>query len=787
MQRINFITNFAPDDSNGGWNGVSYELYQGLSRYFDVNYVGPINPGYDKIGKTVSKLRRLAKLQGKFHFFSKRRLGQIADEVACSIDPTADFDFYHGATPWIAYDCPRPYGCFIDESFESYLAICQKPEHFLQSDLQRIYDGEAAWMKKAAHVFCGSNWAVDRAVQVYSIPNDNFRAVLVGGCADIPPQVTMPSGMNFLFISVNFIIKGGHLCAEAFQRVRQEFPEATLTFIGQCPPPEVLAMPGVHYAGFLRKTDPDEGRRFAELLSAGFALIHPTMMDANPLVLIEAGYHGCPSITTRAFGIPDLVDDGVTGYLIDPPLSVDAFVDKMLMLCRDRDLYTGMRQATREMTTTKLTWDAVTRRIADHILANPSANPMTEAKPQTTTGHGAPTPPPDPVPPDAVAGPRKRVAFVTNIPLDSFSGGFSAMNKAMFELLSLRYDVDYIGPVNPKPSFLQHAVSKALRVLGLGGDFYFFSEQRLEIIREEVESRLKDSTAEFIVFHGFTPWIHIKPSRPYIAWNDCTFWQYVHIYCEAPDFRPSDLDRLKQQEAVWLQNAQRVIFRSAWAAAQAVDHYRLDQKLVGFVGNYGFASPPAADVYAGSQDFLLVATNFQQKGGPVAVAAIKEVRQSHPAARLIIVGEHPGNEVLREPAVHYLGSLDKSDPAQQQLLDQTFANACCLIHPTHADTNPMVLIEAGYFGCPAISSRRYAIPELVVDGVSGFLMDDPSSVVELAGLMLRVLRQDEAYRAMRQQARSHMLAYYTRDAFRERLLAEIAKVATPASNRISMA
>lgn len=774
MKRINYITNFAVDDSSGGWNGLSHHVYHGLRRHFDVNYVGPINPGYDKLGQVVSKVRRMANLPGKFHFFSERRLGQIAREVSRGIDPTADFDFYHGATPWIAYDCPRPYGCFIDESFESYLAICQKPEHFLQSDLQRIYAGEAAWLQKAAHVFCGSRWAAGRAVDAYAIPDDNFRVVLVGGCADIPPQVTMPSGMNFLFISVNFVIKGGYLCAEAFQRVRQEFPEATLTFVGQCPPPEVLAMPGIRYAGFLRKTDADEGRRFAELLASAFALIHPTMMDANPLVLIEAGYHGCPSITTRAFGIPDLVDDGITGYLIDPPLSVEAFVAKMLVLCRDRSLYTGMRRAVREMTTTKLTWEAVAQRIAGHILTDSTDGPPDPGRP--AAGHGARMPQDASDHPDADASHRKRVAFVTNIALDNFSGGFSAMNKAMFDLLSLRYRVDYIGPVNPKPSFMQHAVSKIRRVLGLGGDFYFFSERRLETIRREVEERLKDSDAEFIVFHGFTPWIHIQPGLPYIAWNDCTFWQYVHIYCEAPAFLSDDLDRLKQQEARWLQGAQRVIFRSAWAASQAIDHYHLDKDRVGFVGNYGFATPPPEDVYAGSQDFLLVATDFRQKGGPVAVAAIKEVRKSHPLARLVIVGDHPGKQALREPAVHYLGSLDKSDASQQALLERTFAGACCLIHPTHADTNPMVLIEAGYFGCPAISSKRYAIPELVLDGVSGLLVDDPADAQELVGLMLRVLRQDEPYRRMRKEARSHMLAYYTRDAFRSRLLAEIARV-----------
>ena len=101
----------------------------------------------------------------------------------------------------------------------------------------------------------------------------------------------------------------------------------------------------------------------------------------------------------------------------------------------------------------------------------------------------------------------------------------------------------------------------------------------------------------------------------------------------------------------------------------------------------------------------------------------------------------------------------------------------CLLHPTTADINPMVLIEAGYFGCPAISTKRYAIPELVIDGVSGFLLDDPTDVAAIVGHMIWMLEQDESYWRMRKQVRDHMLGYYTREAFECRLSSEIARVA----------
>ena len=175
--------------------------------------------------------------------------------------------------------------------------------------------------------------------------------------------------MNFLFISTDFIKKGGQLCATAFQLVRAKYPEATLTIVGSSPPSGVLGLPGVSYTGYLRKTIPSEAKQFEDILSSAFALIHPTTMDTMGMVLIEAGYHGCPVVTTKSFGIPELVQNDVSGFLIEPPLKAEAFAAKMLKLCRDRELYTRMRQTARNFAVTNLNWESVVQRIVSRIEA----------------------------------------------------------------------------------------------------------------------------------------------------------------------------------------------------------------------------------------------------------------------------------------------------------------------------------------------------------------------------------------------------------------------------------
>ena len=48
------------------------------------------------------------------------------------------------------------------------------------------------------------------------------------------------------------------------------------------------------------------------------ALVLPTHADCFSLAAIEAMAAGLPVITTHVGGIPDIIDDGTTGYLIAP-------------------------------------------------------------------------------------------------------------------------------------------------------------------------------------------------------------------------------------------------------------------------------------------------------------------------------------------------------------------------------------------------------------------------------------------------------------------------------------
>lgn len=359
------------------------------------------------------------------------------------------------------------------------------------------------------------------------------------------------------------------------------------------------------------------------------------------------------------------------------------------------------------------------------------------------------------------------INFISNLPSNTRTGGITARNVGALEALSMIDAINYVGPINPPIFQLEKFYSKVPRIVGLSGDFYFFSRRRLRVVASHVQ-RLSLSNARLDFFHGFTPWILTRPSRPYIAWSDCTFHDYINIFHNRQEFREVDLCRIERMEADWLKQARQVIFRSQWAMKRAIEHYGLDPERVRSVSNFGEIKPPIEDVYGSGQTFLFVSTDFAAKGGYEVLEAFQVIRSDYPGAKLVIVGDEPKGRI-GGGGILVTGYLRKEVDAEARELCKLLSEVRALVHPTKKDTNPAILVEAAYFGCPVIASRQFAISETVDDGRTGLLLQEPLSIGKVVMAMRWMLDAGEAYHAMRRAAWQKS----RRDHSRERFLKEL--------------
>lgn len=101
-----------------------------------------------------------------------------------------------------------------------------------------------------------------------------------------------------------------------------------------------------------------------QLLAACDVLALPSRVDSFGIVLVEAGLHGKPVIGANAGGIPEVVEDGVTGLLV-PFGDVSALADAIRKLVTKPALATQLGDAGRQRVLSKYTWDKTYRSMAE--------------------------------------------------------------------------------------------------------------------------------------------------------------------------------------------------------------------------------------------------------------------------------------------------------------------------------------------------------------------------------------------------------------------------------------
>jgi len=77
------------------------------------------------------------------------------------------------------------------------------------------------------------------------------------------------------------------------------------------------------------------------------AFVLPSVNEGTPVSAIEALAGGRPVVATRVGGVPDVVRDGVDGFLVEPG-DVDAMADRLAALAGDPELRARMGAAGRE-------------------------------------------------------------------------------------------------------------------------------------------------------------------------------------------------------------------------------------------------------------------------------------------------------------------------------------------------------------------------------------------------------------------------------------------------------
>lgn len=181
--------------------------------------------------------------------------------------------------------------------------------------------------KLADRVVACSRQTADEIERDYGVRDIEVLPNVTGGL-DIevaPARPDDPPEGYLLYVGRLRIRKGVEVLLEAFAALRQDQPKARLVVAGSGEQREALehraSVLGLDDAvQFLGRCDASHVRR---LLLGARALVVPSIYEGMPLVILEAMASEVPVIASSVSGIPEVVVDGETGWLVpreDPPV-----------------------------------------------------------------------------------------------------------------------------------------------------------------------------------------------------------------------------------------------------------------------------------------------------------------------------------------------------------------------------------------------------------------------------------------------------------------------------------
>ncbi len=215
-------------------------------------------------------------------------------------------------------------------------------------------------LKQGGSLFiCVSDFMLQQALRA-GYPEQRLKRHYIGvDTASFAPGAPATAEPVFLHVARLVEKKGTAYLLQAFAAVLARVPEARLEILGDGPLRAKLEALAVEL-GIDRRVEFLGARPHAEVrdrLRRSWCLVLPSVTARNGdaeglgMVLLEAAASGVPTVATRHGGIPEVVRDGESGFLV-PERNVPELADAMLGIATDASLRSRMGASARRIVET---------------------------------------------------------------------------------------------------------------------------------------------------------------------------------------------------------------------------------------------------------------------------------------------------------------------------------------------------------------------------------------------------------------------------------------------------
>ena len=160
-------------------------------------------------------------------------------------------------------------------------------------------------------------------------------------------------------------VKGVTYLIEAMNVVREKHRSAMLMLIGKGPEEDTLRhlAERLDLGNCVRFVGQVPNDAVPQYLAAADVLVLPSLSEGFPNVVLEAMAAGLPVVASRVGGLPEIIEEGHNGFLVEPK-SPEQIAEKVLLLLGDDELRKRISENNREKAQ-GYSWERVVDRLEE--------------------------------------------------------------------------------------------------------------------------------------------------------------------------------------------------------------------------------------------------------------------------------------------------------------------------------------------------------------------------------------------------------------------------------------
>ncbi len=262
-----------------------------------------------------------------------------------------DLIFSFGAINIAYLEDPRPKVFFTDATFPAVHEFYEFFSNLTKRTIINAYRTETDAFSRADRLIFSSQWAARSAIDNYNIDETKIRVVPVGANFKNTPaepeilralENRSSNELNLVFSGGDWKRKQGDKAVEVAEFLNKKGIKTVLNIIGNAPEISSSSREFIKPHGYIQKFNEQGYNKFKTIHLNSHFLLLLTRADCTPHAIPEANAFALPAITTNVGGIPEMVNDDVSGKMFNPEEPAEKIADYIADVYNSKDIYGKM-------------------------------------------------------------------------------------------------------------------------------------------------------------------------------------------------------------------------------------------------------------------------------------------------------------------------------------------------------------------------------------------------------------------------------------------------------------